>query len=85
MGKEAFELVIELRRERLVVGHHQSRTIERLDHFGHGECLPRSGDAQQDLMLFAVEYAAGQCLDGRSLVALWFVAGNEFEIHGRSL
>jgi hypothetical protein len=63
MGEETFELVIKLRRQRLIVSHHQRGTIERLDHFGHGERLARPGDSQQNLMLFAIEYPARQGLD----------------------
>ena len=57
LGKERLELVVELRRQRLIVRHHQRRPPHRLDHLGHREGLARPGHAQQHLVLFAVAYA----------------------------
>ena len=79
--KEVLELVVKLRRQRLVMRHHQRWTVHRLDHLRHGERLARPGDAEQNLVLLAVIKPAGQRLDGGRLIALRFVAGNKFEIH----
>src|SRR5229473_6344896 len=79
--KEVLELVVELGRQRLVVGHDEGRAVDCLDHFGCGEGLARSGDAEQDLMLLAVEDAADEGIDGSSLIALGFVAAYQLEVH----
>src|ERR1700758_4048547 len=81
MRKEAFELVIKLRGQCLVVRHHQRWTIDRLNHLRHGERLARPGDAEQNLVLLAVEDPARQRQDRASLVSLRLVTGNKFEIH----
>ena len=49
VGKEAPELAVELRRQRLVRRQHQRRALRRLDHLGHGEGLAGAGDAEQHL------------------------------------
>ena len=50
VGKEALELAVELRRQRLVGREDQRRTLGRLDHFRHGEGLAGAGDAEQHLV-----------------------------------
>ena len=80
--EEGLELVIELRRQRLVVGQDQRRPVHLLDDLGHGERLARAGDAEQHLVLVAVVDAAGERLDGASLIALRFVRADEAEFHG---
>ena len=79
-GKKRLELVVELRRQGLVVGQNQRGTVDLLDHLGHGEGLARTGDAQQDLVLVAVKDTAGERLDGFLLVAAGCVVGNELEV-----
>src|SRR6202795_2789445 len=79
--EEVFELVIELGGQRLVVGHDEGGAVGRLDHLGCGEGLARSGDAEQDLMLLAIEDAADEGVDGSSLIALGFVVANQLEVH----
>ncbi len=68
-GEKGFELVIELRGERLVVRQDQRRAAGLLDQLGHGEGLAGAGDAQQDLMLFAVQQPAEELIDGGGLIA----------------
>jgi hypothetical protein len=63
------------------VGHHEGRPVGSLDHFGRGEGLARSGDAEQDLVLLAIKDAADEGVDGSSLIALGFVAAYELEVH----
>ncbi len=53
--EERLELVIKLRRQRLVVRQDQRGTIDLLDDLGHREGLARAGDAQQHLVLVAIE------------------------------
>ena len=63
------------------MGHDEGRAVGGLDHFGGGEGLARSGDAEQNLMLLAIEDAAGEAVDGSSLVALGLVVAYELEVH----
>jgi len=79
--EEAFEFVVELGGEGLVVGHDQGGAVGRLDHFGGGEGFARSRNAEQDLMLLAIEDAAGKGLDRLRLVALGLVVAYQFEVH----
>ena len=51
LGEELAELLVQLRGEGLVVGHHQGRSLHRLDHLGRGEGLAGPGRPQQDLVL----------------------------------
>ena len=53
--EEAFELVIKLRRQRLVVRQNERRTVDLVDELGHREGLAGAGDAQQHLVLLALE------------------------------
>ncbi len=76
--------MVELGGKGLVVGHDQGGTVGGFDHFGGGEGLARSGNAEQDLMLLAVEDAAGEGFDGLRLVALGLVVAYQLEVH-RSL
>jgi hypothetical protein len=81
--KEALELVVELRRQRFVVGQHERRPVRLLDHLGHGVRLARAGDAQKHLMLFRIAHAPGKLLDGLALIAPRLVVRDEFELHKR--
>src|SRR5579864_636629 len=72
-GKKLLELVIELGRQRLVVGQHQRGPIELLYHLGHGVCLARAGYAQQHLVLFSGINAASKLFNGVGLVAFGLV------------
>ena len=81
MREKCLELVIELRRQRLIVRHHDGWPVRRLNHLGHGVSLARPGDPQQNLMLLAVEHTPHQRLDSRALITLRFVFADEPEIH----
>ncbi len=70
VGKEALELAVELRGERLVGRQHQRRALRRLDHLRHGEGLARAGDAEQHLGAVAALDAFDQVGDRLRLVAL---------------
>ena len=76
MGEEALEFVIELRRQRLVVRHHDGGPVGLLDHLGHGVGLARSRHAQQNLVLLAIEHTPNQGLEGSGLVAARFVVAD---------
>ena len=69
LGEEAFELAVELRRQRLVVRQHQRGAAGARDDIGHRERLARAGHAQQGLELGAGQHAVGQLADGLRLVA----------------
>ena len=69
LGKEAPELLIELRGQRLVVGHHERRTVHLGDALRHGERLARPGHAEQDLRLVAAVQPLDELLDGPPLIA----------------
>ena len=73
--------MVELRRQSLVVGHNQRRAIGSFDHLGHGVGFAGSRHAQQNLVLFAIENAAGEALDGSALVALGLVGTGKLEVH----
>ena len=70
VGKEALELAVELRRQRLVRSQDQGRPLRRLDHLGHGEGLARAGDAEQHLGALVAVRALDQFGDGGGLIAL---------------
>ncbi len=78
-GEEAPELLVQLRRQGLVVRQDQRRPLDRLDHLGHGERLAASRDAEQHLVLLPGPKTRDQLLDGLRLVALGLEVGDEFE------
>lgn len=65
--------MIELGREGLVVGHHEGGAVGGLDHLGGGVGFAGPSNAEQDLMLFAIEDATGERFDGPRLIALRLV------------
>ncbi len=77
VGKEALELAVELRGQRLVGRENQRRALRRLDHLGHGEGLARAGDAEQHLIALVAPHPLDQLRDRLRLVAL----GLEFRDH----
>ena len=83
VGKEAFEFVIKLRRQSLVMGHDQSRPVCCLNDLGHGVRLARPGDAEQHLVLFAIKNTASEGLNGSPLITARLVVTDESEIHTR--
>ena len=79
LRKEAPELLVELRRQRLVVRQDQRRPLHRLDHLGHGEGLAAAGDAEQDLVPGLRPEALDQFPDRRRLIPLRLELGGELE------
>ena len=79
VGKEALELVVELRGERLVGRDHQRWLVHVGDHVGHREGLARAGHAEQHLLTYAVAHVLRQCFDRGRLVALRTIAGDQSE------
>ena len=79
VGKEAPELLIELRGQRLVVRHHQRRPVHARDALRHGEGLARPGDAEQDLRLIAALQAVDELVDGPRLIAAQLEIGDEIK------
>ena len=77
--EEAPELLVELRGQRLVVGHHQRRAVHPGDDLGHREGLARAGDAEQHLVLIAALEAVDELVDGARLVAAQVEVGDERE------
>src|ERR1035438_924523 len=78
---EAFEFVVKLRRQCLVVRQDQRRPSHRLDHLGHGESLSGSRHAQQHLVLLAFPHAARQFGNGVFLVAARPVVDRQSKAH----
>src|SRR5439155_666328 len=54
LREESTEFVIQLRRQRLVVGQDERRPLQTVDDLRHRERLSRSGYAQQYLVLLAI-------------------------------
>ena len=73
--------MIELGGECFVVGQNQGGASGLFDDLRHGEGLAGAGDAEQHLMLFAVQDAAEELIDGRSLVATRTVVDADVERH----
>ena len=80
-GEEFFEFSIELRRQGLVVGHHQRRAVHPLDDIGHGKGLARGSGAQENLVAVPLLDAGDQFLNRFGLVAGRLVWRYKFEIH----
>jgi hypothetical protein len=83
LGEELPELVAELRRQGLVVGDHQRRALNALDHPGHREGLARAGCAEQRLEALARVEALGEGVDRLGLVGGGAVRRIELEISHR--
>ena len=63
------------------MGEDQRGAASLFDDLGHGEGFARAGDAEQDLMLLAIEDAAKELVDGGGLVATGAVVDAEVERH----
>ena len=85
VGKEALELLVELRGERLVVDHDQGRPVHPGKRLGHREGLAGAGDPEQHLMLVAAIQRLDELADGALLVASQLEVGDQVEavVHGR--
>ena len=77
------ELVGQLGRERLVVRHHQRRTLHLFDEPGRGGRFAGAGGAEQDDVGFARVDAPGEFRDGLRLIAARGVVADDLErAHG---
>jgi hypothetical protein len=81
LREEAFELAIELRRERLVRSEDEGRALRRLNHLRHGEGLARAGDAEQHLVLLQRIGRSHQLGNGVRLVAFRLQLGLNLQGH----
>ena len=79
LGEELLELVVQLRRQRLVVGDDQGRALHVGDDVRHGEGLAGPGDPQEDLVPLSAQHALGELGDGPGLVPPGLVVANELE------
>ena len=59
----------------------ERRPVDRLDHLRHRERLPRSGGAEEHLVLRAGMDALRELPDRLRLVALRLERGDELEVH----
>jgi hypothetical protein len=73
--------VIELRSQSFVVGQDQGWTAGLFDQLGHGVGFARAGDAEQGLMLFAVQEAAEELIDSGCLIAARAVIDAQMKGH----
>ena len=74
------ELVAELRGQRLVVGDHERRPVDALDHARHGVRLAGRGRAQKRLVAVAAVDALDQLGDRPRLVAGGLVGGGNLQV-----
>ena len=79
LRKEPAELLIQLRRQRLVVDHHQRRPVHLGDDLRHREGLARAGDAEQHLAPSPRVEPLDQLGNGPRLVAFQLEVRNEVE------
>ena len=78
-GEEAAELLVELRRQGLVVRQDQSRPLDRLDDLRHREGLAAAGHSEEDLVFPRGAQAVHQLADGLGLIPLRLKFGRELE------
>ena len=71
LEEELPQLVAQLRRQRLVVSQHQSRSAGLGDDVGHRERLAGARCPQQGLITLSAVHPRHQLLDRRRLIALW--------------
>ena len=79
LGEEPLELVVELGRQRLVVGDDERGLLDPLDNVRNGKGLARSGYPQKDLMVKPLEEAVRELVDGLGLVARGFEVRHDLE------
>ena len=79
LREELAELVRELRRERLVGGEHEGRSLHLLDRPRDRRALAAAGDAEEGLEPVAALDAFRELLDGMRLVASGFEVGDDRE------
>ncbi len=79
VGEERAELVVELRRQRLVGRDHEGGPVQVGDHVRDGEGLAAPGDAEQDLVRRPRAHALGEGGDRLRLIALGGEVGAQLE------
>ena len=79
--KEAFELRVELRRQRFVVRDDQRRPFYFANDIRDGEGFPRAGHAEEGLVFVTRFYRLDQLADSLTLVALRLISGFELKPH----
>ena len=81
--EELLELLVELRRQRLVVRHHQRRLLHRLDHLGGGEGLAGAGGPSRTWCRSPASHPSRQLGDRLWLVSGWLEGGDDLQVgHG---
>ena len=75
MREETLELAVQLGSQCLVVAEDERRLVDILDDIGYGERLARTGDTQQGLCRYALQYSLCELGDGFGLVAHRTVIG----------
>ena len=73
--------MVELGGERFIVSQYERGTAGLFDQLGHGVGFAGAGDAEQDLVLFAIQEAAEELVDGGGLVAAGTVIDAQVEAH----
>jgi hypothetical protein len=63
------------------VGQDQGRASGLLDELGHGVGFAGAGDSEQNLVLFAVQYAAEKLIDGGCLISARLVVDAQMKSH----
>ena len=71
VGKELLELGIQLGGQGLVMRDDQGGPLQTLDDVGHGERLPRAGNALENVMLSALQKPIGQLGNRLGLITGW--------------
>ena len=79
LGEQLTELAGELRGEALVRREHDRGALDRLDHPGDRERLPRAGDAEQRLVALPRAHPGGELGDRLGLIACSAEVGDELE------
>ena len=79
VGEELLHLPIELRRQRLVVGHDEGRPLQRLDDVRHSEGLARPRNTQKHVIALPLTQPFQQIGDGLRLVTSGLVVGDDFQ------
>ena len=79
------ELLVQLRRQRLIVRQHQRRLADLLDDIRSGECLSGARSAHERLKPLALAEPIDELLNGFRLIAGRLVIADElkFRSHGR--
>jgi hypothetical protein len=83
LRKVVFELGVELGGQRLVMGEHDRRSIDPLDHVRHGEGLARPSDTEQCLKRGVLFEASDEGVDRRRLISRRAQIGDNSEVRHR--